>query len=193
MEGLNLIGTQPFETKRCKLRPFKLSDAQYIYKNWAGNENVVKYLTWNAHKNLDESTAYCVKMIKESSTLSNFHWIIELSEINEPIGDISVLKTDTDKREVHLGFVLGEQWWNKGIMTEVLEAVLAYLVFVIGFDKIIAEHISENKASGKVMQKCGMRMSGTNTLILKDKGNVEVPLDEYCITKQEWFAKNIRV
>ena len=46
MEKLNLIGTQPFETKRMKLRAFKLSDAQYIYKNWANSENVTKYLTW---------------------------------------------------------------------------------------------------------------------------------------------------
>lgn len=193
MEGLNLIGSQPFETKRCKVRAFKLSDAQYIYKNWASSENVVKYLTWNAHKSIDESTSYCIQTIKETNSLSNFHWIIELNEIGEPIGDICVLKSDTGKREAHLGFVLGEQWWNKGIMTEVLEAVLAYLIFVIGFDKVIAAHIKDNAASGKVLQKCGMRMSGTSTLKLETKGNVEVPLDVYCITKQEWFAKNIRV
>ena len=193
MEGLNLIGSQPFETKRCKVRAFKLSDAQYIYKNWASSENVVKYLTRNAHKSIDESTSYCIQTIKETNSLSNFHWIIELKEIGEPIGDICVLNSDTENREAHLEFVLGEQWWNKGIMTEVLEAVLAYLIFVIGFDKVIAAHIKDNTAGGKVMQKCGMRMSGTNTLKLENKGNVEVPLDVYCITKQEWFAKNIRV
>ena len=193
MEPLNLIGAQPFDTKRLKLRPFKLSDAQYIYKNWASSDNVAKYVTWNAHQSIEESTAFCVERVKTSGRIDSFNWIIELTELGEPIGDISVLKVDTEKREAHIGYVIGEKWWNKGMMTEAFEAVLAYLIFVIGFDSVVASYITENVASGRVMQKCGMKKTGSKTIVLENKGGAEVETDVYCITKPEWYAKNIRV
>lgn len=193
MEALNLIGAQPFDTKRLRLRPFKLGDAQYIYKNWASNENVAKYVTWNAHESLEESTAFCVAQVKTSGRTDHFDWIIELTELGEPIGSIGAVKVDTEKREVRIGYVIGEKWWNHGIMTEALEAVLAYLIFVIGFDTVVADHIVENVASGRVMQKCGMKKIGSETVTLENKGGVEVETDVYCISKAEWYAKNIRV
>ena len=193
MEGLNLIGSQPFDTKRLKIRPFSIKDASFIYKNWANNDNVTKYLNWNTHQSLEASTEYCNSVVKANAKLDNFHWIIELTEIKEPIGDIAAVKVDTEKREAEIGFVLGEKWWNKGYMTEALEAVLAYLIFVIGFDKIIIQHLTDNKASGRVMQKCGLEHTGASKIILEQKGGREEPTEVYTITKQEWFAKNIRI
>ncbi|WP_294479152.1 GNAT family N-acetyltransferase [uncultured Ruminococcus sp.] len=193
MEGLNLIGSQPFDTKRLKIRPFNIKDAQFMYKNWANSDNVTKYLVWNTHKSIEESIEYCNFVVKESQALDYFHWIIELNEIKEPIGSIGVSEIDKDKREAKIGYVLGEKWWNQGYMTEALEAVLAYLIFVIGFDKITIEHFTENKASGRVMQKCGLDHSGTSKCVLEQKGGREVTNEVYTITKQEWFAKNIRI
>ena len=193
MEGLNLIGTQPFDTARLKIRPFSIKDAQFIYKNWASNDNVTKYLTWNTHQSIEDSTEYCNSVVKASPQLDYFHWIIELTEIKEPIGDIAVVELDKDKREAKIGYVLGEKWWNQGYMTEALEAVLAYLIFVIGFEKITIEHFTENKASGRVMQKCGLNHSGTSKCVLEQKGGREESTEVYTITKQEWFAKNIRI
>lgn len=192
MEKLNLIGTQPFETKRMKLRAFKLSDAQYIYKNWASNENVTKYLTWNTHENLEVSTKFCVERTKLSGRTDNFDWVMVLNETNEPVGSIGVVRADTDKREAEIGYVLGENWWNKGLMTEALEPVLAYLFFVVGFDTVVAEHMSDNKASGRVLEKCGMKQCGSSKKVLENKGGHEVETKVYKMTKPEWYAKNIR-
>ncbi|MBQ8965179.1 GNAT family N-acetyltransferase [Ruminococcus sp.] len=193
MEPLNFIGTQPFETKRLKLRAYKLSDAQYIYRNWASSDNVTKYLTWNTHDSLETSTKFCVERTKLSGRTDNFEWIIVDSELGEPVGSIGVVLADTEKREAHVGYVLGEKWWNKGYMTEAFEAVLAYLVFVVGFETVIAEHSTENKASGRVMEKCGLKKVGTSTATLEQKGGVQVETQVYKITKPEWYARNIRV
>lgn len=119
--------------------------------------------------------------------------MIELSEIGEPIGDISVADADIDKKEAHIWYVLGEQWWNKGYMTEALEAVIAYLIFVIGFDSVIIEHFTENKASGRVMEKCGLKYIETSEITLEQKGGRKEETQVYRITKPEWYAKNIRV
>ncbi len=192
MEKLNLIGAQPFATKRCSLRQFKNGDEEYIFKNWASSEKVARYVTWYAHKSIDDSRDFCRYTVEKSKNLDNFDWMIELNDLGEPIGSIGVVSADTEKREAELGWVIGEKWWNKGIMTECAEAVIAYLIFVVGFDKLTASHITENAASGRVMEKCGMTRQLARTRHLDIK-NIDVETAEYTITKAEWYAKNIKL
>lgn len=190
MEKLNLLGSQPFESARLKLRKFRISDASAMFKNWASSENVTKYLSWEPHPCEDATREYLAFVVKESNNLDNFHWALEDKESGEIIGDINAVKVDKEKSEVLLGWVLGEKWWNKGYMTEAAEAVIAYLIFVIGFDKVKASHVKENIGSGKVMEKVGMAKVGTHKKELK---GVEREFIDYQITKAEWLALNLRL
>ena len=45
-------------------------------------------------------------------------------------------------------------------MTEALKAVIAYLLSKVGFNRIQLRHMTDNPASGRVMQKCGMKFEG---------------------------------
>ena len=45
-------------------------------------------------------------------------------------------------------------------MTEALSAVMDYLFDTVGFHRISLRHDIQNPASGRVMQKCGMRLEG---------------------------------
>ena len=40
------IGTQRIETESIVLRRFREDDAEAMYKNWASDPEVVKFLTW---------------------------------------------------------------------------------------------------------------------------------------------------
>ena len=51
-------------------------------------------------------------------------------------------------------------FWNKGIMTEVLEAVLDYAFDRVGFNRVQAEVFYGNDASSAVLKKCGMVLEG---------------------------------
>ena len=42
-------GTKYLETERLKLRRFVIEDAEAMFKNWASDIEVTKYLTWPAH------------------------------------------------------------------------------------------------------------------------------------------------
>ena len=52
---MNHIGTQYIETDRLILRRFELADAQAMFDNWAGDDEVTKYLTWPAHSDVSVS------------------------------------------------------------------------------------------------------------------------------------------
>lgn len=45
-------------------------------------------------------------------------------------------------------------------MTEAMSAVIAYLFDEVNMHRILTKHDVENPASGKVMQKCGMKHEG---------------------------------
>jgi len=58
--------------------------------------------------------------------------------------------------QIELGYVIHPDHKGQGYATEALKAVIAEL-FRIGFSHIQAAHFVENPASGRVMQKSGMR------------------------------------
>jgi len=67
-----------------------------------------------------------------------------------------------DEKNCHceVGYCIGFDFWNKGIVSEALRAVMDFLFNEVGMHKITAKHDTENPASGKVMSKCGMTCEG---------------------------------
>ena len=63
-----------------------------------------------------------------------------------------------------MGYCLSQDYWDMGIMTEALRAVVRYILDNIGYDWIQARHEVENEASGRVMEKSGFRYAGTYDL-----------------------------
>ena len=41
------------ETERLLLRKIKETDAEPMFRNWASDPEVTKYMTWNAHENIE--------------------------------------------------------------------------------------------------------------------------------------------
>ena len=48
-------GTVRMETKRLVLRPYVIEDADAMFRNWANDPQVTKYLTWEPHKDVEET------------------------------------------------------------------------------------------------------------------------------------------
>lgn len=60
-----------------------------------------------------------------------------------------------------LGYWMGEMYWGRGYATEAVQAMLAFAFTHKGYHKVYARHFQSNPASGRVMQKAGMRHEGT--------------------------------
>ena len=142
-------------TKRLVLRPFKTEDAQAIYKNWTSDPRVAKYCTWYPHNSVEDTKMYVDMCMKK-----NYCWAITLKGSDEPVGAIDVVGV-TDDGAAHIGYVLMQSQWGKGVMTEAAKTVIAEL-FAQGFKVVGACHHPDNPASGRVMQKCGMTYVGNS-------------------------------
>lgn len=54
------FGNKTIETRRLVLRKFTLSDAEPMYRNWASDPEVTRYLLWPAHES-EEATKGILK------------------------------------------------------------------------------------------------------------------------------------
>ena len=155
-------GTRQLETDRLILRRFVNEDAAAMYKNWASDDAVTKFLMWPTHSSEEISQGVTKDWVNSYSNEKYYQWAIVLKENgDEPIGSISVVDMKENISAVHIGYCIGRTWWNKGITSEALKAVMAFLFDVVDVNRIEARHDPRNPNSGKVMQKCGMKYEGT--------------------------------
>lgn len=153
-------GTAELKTERLLLRQFTLEDALFMYKNWANDERVVKFLTWPVHKNVEVTRSVLSSWIDQYDQGDFYQWMIVLNKSGEPIGNISVTKVDKKTNTVEIGYCIGYNYWGHGYVAEALKEVISYL-FKEGYDLVRARHDLNNPNSGKVMKKAGMIYEGT--------------------------------
>lgn len=160
MAQLTHKGTQTITTERLILRRFAIDDAEDMYNNWANSSKVTQFLSWTPHKSIDESKQILNLWIPQYEKLDYYHWGIEFRGIGQLIGSISVMGLSERQDFCEVGYCIGENFWNIGIMTEALSGVVGFLFNEVNFHRITARHDINNIGSGKVMEKVGMRFEG---------------------------------
>ena len=184
---MNHKGTKTIETSRLILRKFKITDAENMYKNWATDPMVTKYVTWDPHKDISETKELLTMWVKESEELDKYKWVIELKETKEVIGGIDLAHVRTKDEIGEIGYCLSANYWNKGYMSEALLAIMEYLFNECNFYILEAKHIKENIGSGKVMQKCHMKYDGRlRERFYIPEDNARCDLEVYSLTKDEY-------
>lgn len=184
---LNHKGTKIIETERLILRPFRSGDAPLMFKNWASDREVSKFLTWNAHRSVSDSECVINMWAAGYNENSTYNWAIVPKEFGEPIGGINVARIHENNDTAEIGYCIGKEWWGKGIMTEAFSAVIPYL-FEVGFNRIEAAHAVKNPASGRVMQKCGLTYEGTLRQFFRSTSGELLDISFYSILREEFVA-----
>ena len=111
-------------------------------------------------------------------------WGIVDKKTGHLIGTIGYMNYDMDNASVEIGYSLAKWMWNGGYMTEALRRVIDYTFDAMDINRIEAQHELDNPASGRVMEKCGMRREGVLRQRLYNKGKfVDVAL--YAILKDD--------
>jgi ribosomal-protein-alanine N-acetyltransferase len=154
------LGTKEFETERLLLRRFIIDDAENMFKNWANDDEVTKYLTWESHKSINWSKNILEPWIQNYSKNDFYLRAIVLKEINQPIGSIGIVQQADNTKMVHVGYCLGKKWWNKGITSEAFNVLIKFFFEEVGVNRIESRHDPNNPNSGKVMMKCGLKYEG---------------------------------
>jgi ribosomal-protein-alanine N-acetyltransferase len=148
-------GTQIIETPRLLLRKAQMVDAEPMFRNWASDPEVTKFLTWPTYQSIDNAYYILDLWIKEYEKPDFYQWMIVLKEMEEPIGSISVVHLRDDIAAAEIGYCIGQNWWHRGIMPEAVQAVIQWLFKEAGLDFVLISHYEWNYQSQRVIQKCG--------------------------------------
>lgn len=183
-------GTKTLETDRLILRKFRVDDAEQMYRNWASDPEVAKFMTWPPHPDVDCTKSLIAEWISNYADASNYNWVIEWKKTGDVIGNISVPRLEEAVEGAEVGYCLSRAWWGQGIMPEALRAVITYLIEEVGMNRVAATHDRNNAKSGRVMEKAGMKYEGT--LRAADRNNQGIGDKVYYAILKDDLSRSIR-
>ena len=147
------------ETQRLILRPFELSDAPRV-QLLAGDRDVAAMTKNIPHPYQDGLAEAWIDSHQERFEKGKEAvFAINLKNNHELIGAMG-LGLNLDQELAELGYWVGKPYWSHGYCTEAARTVLHYAFNELRLNRVHAHHFSHNPASGRVMQKVGMRHEG---------------------------------
>ena len=171
-------------TDRLILRPFKMEDAEAVTL-LLRDRRVVEMMRLIPHPyTLTDAGTWLERIINYGP--ADPHWIfaITLRETGELIGCLGLHGEERDP-VAEFGYWFGHQYWGNGYATEALLAVLEYGFEKVGLVRIEATHLPHNPASGRVMQKAGLRREGLRRQCIR-RGDDMFDLVTYGMTIGDW-------
>lgn len=169
------------ESKRLILRPFLIDDIEDVYE-YAKDDRVTEFLTWESHNNISETE----EVVKEFYMNEPGIYAIELKEEKKCIGCIDI-RIDIPNNKGSFGYVMNYNYWNRGYMSESLTVLLNFAFLKLELNRVESTYYLGNKASGRVMDKCGMKYEGTGIQELRVFGTYH-DVVHYAILKKDFIV-----
>jgi len=172
------------ETKRLLLRPFTLADAKEVQR-LAGDRAIADTTLNIPHPYGDGMAEEWISKHQETFDQGKgVTFAITRKPDGALLGAISL--SDISKgHQAELGYWVGKPSWGQGYCTEAANAVFRYGFSELGLIRIYAIRFARNLASGRVLQKLGMRHEGCQRQHIVKWGKFE-DLELYGILKHEW-------
>lgn len=173
------------ETARLRLRPLTLADAPTVQRLASAPE--IADTTLNIpHPYPDGLAEQWIAGRAEAAREGGITWAIADRTSDELYGAISVAVSQ-QHRHAEMGYWAGVPFWGRGYTTEAARAALVHSFSTLGLHRVFAHHFARNPASGRVMQKIGMRHEGSLRQHVR-KGEQFEDLVLYAILRHEWEA-----
>ncbi|NHQ87234.1 GNAT family N-acetyltransferase [Iodobacter sp. HSC-16F04] len=147
------------ETPRLILSPFSFDDAPAV-QSLASDFAIADTTLTIPHPYTDGAAA---SWIASSASL----WLVQQTlalairrkEDGALLGAISLFDILPEHR-AELGYWIGKPFWGKGYASEAGHAILEFGFNELKLQRIYAEHLTRNPASGRVMEKIGLKQEG---------------------------------
>lgn len=178
------------KTENLTLRNFKKEDLEHMQR-YAIRENYYRYLP------LDKLTPKLVEdflnlMLSEQDQEERLYYCfaIEPNKLGHIVGAIHIKIEDEKNRSGSIGYALDSDYRGQGIMTEAVQAVLAFGFKTLSLHRICAVVDTENESSLRVVERAGFKHEGlmrSDTLVRGDWRDSYL----YAILQPDWsFANN---
>jgi len=143
-------------TERMILRDWELSDLDDFSELWT-NPNVTIPQGDLPKQNKDECLPLLMYLINAKNS-----YAFELKETGKVIGSVGLNEdTDNNPNGRNLGYILNEEYWNQGYMTEALKKIIGYASEITSFLSVAFTVDNDNFKSQHIIKKLGFRFIKT--------------------------------
>lgn len=144
----------------CKIRKWKLSDAEDLaaaLSNTKIQNNLRDGLPYPYTEK--DGTTYIMDVLSADEDQT---FAFAVTADSKVVGSIGVFRQENIHRQTgELGYYIAEEYWGKGIMTEAVKQICAYVFDKSDMIRIYAEPFAYNAASCRVLEKAGFQYEGT--------------------------------
>ena len=172
------------ETEDLLLRKPAMKDAKDIYR-YASDPEVARYVLWEPHRSLSETRSFIRFLRSRVRAGYPSSWVVTLRETGTVIGTIGFIWYSDENRSAELGYSFSREYWNRGYATQALRAVIGAVFRSLPVNRLEAQHDIRNPASGRVMEKSGLRQEGILRDRIVNKGEY-VSTALYAILRSDW-------
>lgn len=146
-----------------------MADARDIFA-YASDPQVARFVLWEPHQSLSDTRGYIryIRGLYFRGLPSS--WAVTLRESGRVIGTVGFMFYSEANNSAEIGYSYARGEWNKGYATEALQAVISSVFSSLPLNRLEAQHDIRNPASGRVMEKCGMRREGILRQRILNKG-----------------------
>jgi len=176
------------ETNRLLLRLFKETDAPEVTK-LCNNYNLYKNTLYLPYPySIEDALSWMKNHLDNFNGNKSYEFAITDKVTGKLLGAIAL----TNHQKFYNGEIaywVGEKYWGNGYATEAAIGILQFAFIEKNYHKVFARYFDSNLASGKVIEKIGMKKEG----ILKEhvkKENKYLDLIYYGILKNEFDLLN---
>ena len=172
--------TPTLETDRLILREIYPNDTQAIFNGWMNDENVSRYMWWNASNDINDAKEFVEFELGNLENGKWNRWIIVLKSIPVIIGTCLIFFNE-DEGHWDISYNLGKKFWGNGYTTEAMRTAMKYAVEEMNITEISTAYAAENRASGRVLQKLGFQF--IREVSYECNGGDIVTVGRYCSYK----------
>jgi len=169
-------------TPRLILRKACQGDAEALHACLSDGE-VMKYGSFLPYTRVSQTARYLEDMMGGDSN-GTTDFVICIRPDLRAIGKIGILSG------TEIGFLLSQEHWRRGIMSEALQTLLPYYFNIVGYARITADVDPRNTASLRLLAKFGFVVTGSQerTVLLGTEWADSVYLE---LTKEKWLQPTL--
>lgn len=168
---------------KCNIRKWKLSDAKDLataLSNKKVQDNLRDGLPYPYTEQDGKEFISAMLSADENET---FAFAIMVDD--KVVGSIGIFRQgNIHSQTAELGYYIAEEYWGKGIMTEVVKQICEYVFGDSDIIRIYAEPFAYNIASCRVLEKAGFQYEGTLRSNAVKNGKV-IDMKMYSLLKTE--------
>lgn len=183
-----------FSTTRLDLSLLAMADFEDVYQ-YGRDPEVSRHTSWPTHLSTKDAQDYVSFVVASESDLPGslrHTWAIRFHQDAKVIGTIDLVQEND--LQAHTDYVLARSCWNRGFMTEAVQAVASW-----GFNRLHALErirsgcLTANVGSWRVLEKSGFRLvSRRRTKFGAKFDHQELEVCHYELSRRDWVTTGHR-